>query len=260
MNWQEVTVNIESQSGAVQLAESLAVPRQGALRYFFVGYGVLFLFLSVIGFAPSFHQYFTGEYYFPPFVHVHGALMVGFLALYLTQAVLASRGNLRRHRKLGLAATVLGPAVWISMGVATIVAFRRNDPAGEFAFLTSVLLIQLGVMVLFPVFVTGGLLARRNPDWHRRLMTLASLVLLQAAVDRMHWLPDEGLPMFWHHGIRLYVLLIPLFIFDWLTLRRIHAATLIGTGLIVAMHAVVSYYWENEAWNQLALGFWLWVR
>ena len=88
----------------------------------------------------------------------------------------------------------------------------------------------------------------------------ATLVLLQSALDRMHWLPNEGLPMFWHYGLRLYILMIPLFVFDFVTLRRIHPATLTGSCLVVAMHAVVSFYWEHEGWNQVARGFWMWLR
>jgi hypothetical protein len=92
-------------------------------------------------------------------------------------------------------------------------------------------------------------------------MTLATFVLVQAALDRMHWLPDVGLPGFWETGLRGYVLLLlPLFAFDLSTLRRIHPATLIGAGLIIAMHGVVSFYWADEGWNQLARHAWMGLR
>jgi len=234
--------------------------RPGKSRYFFVALGVLFIAIAIAGFGPSFYEYFTGAFYFPPIVHVHGALMIGWLALYATQAGLASRRNLDLHRRLGVAATVLAPLLWSSMFVATIVAFKRHEPDGEMSFMTAVLLIQLGLIMLFPVFVTWGLLARRRAQWHKRMMTFASLILLQAAVDRMHWLPDEGLPMFWHHGLRLYILMIPLFVFDFVSLRRIHPATLICAGLTVAMHTIVSAYWADAGWNALARAFWIWIR
>lgn len=146
------------------------------------------------------------------------------------------------------------------MGVATIVALQRFDP-DKFAFIVKPLLIQLGSIVVFPVFVTWAVLTRRQAAWHKRLMTFATFVLVQAALDRMHWLPNEGLPMYWHAGLRLYVLLIlPLFIFDIVTLRRIHPATLIGSGIIVAMHGVVSFYWAHQCWNRVARGFWRWLQ
>ena len=119
----------------------------------------------------------------------------------------------------------------------------------------------LGSIVVFPVFVGGAVVARRHPMWHKRLMALATMVLIQAALDRMHWMPESGLPMLWHAGLRLYVLLLlPLLVFDAVTLKRIHPATLSGTAIILTMHAIVSYYWSHEGWHQLARSFWIWLR
>jgi hypothetical protein len=230
------------------------------VRHFFVGLGAFSALLAVVGFGPALVSFFAGQRFIPPIVHVHGIVMMTWVVLFTVQARLAGRGSLERHRQIGWTMTGLAALVWLSMGVATIVALQRFDP-DRFAFLVQPLLIQLGTMVVFPVFVTWGVLARKQAAWHKRMMSFATFALVQAALDRMHWLPDEGLPMFWHFGLRLYVLLVlPLIVFDLLTLRRIHPATVAGTGIVVAMHAVVSYCWSNEAWNQLARSFWLWLR
>ena len=232
----------------------------GASHHFFVGIGAWCIVLAIVGFVPSFQAYFAGEFDIPPIVHVHGALMMSWLVLYTTQARFAARGNLRRHRRMGWLATGLAAAVWISMGVATVAALRHYAP-DEAPFLVKPLLIQLGTLAVFPVFFVGAVLARRQADWHKRLMTLATFVLVQAALDRMHWLPGLDLPGFWETGVRGYVLLLlPLFAFDLATLRRIHPATLLGSGLIVAMHGVVSFYWADEGWNQLARHVWMGLR
>ena len=232
----------------------------GASHHFFVGIGAWCIVLAIVGFVPSFQAYFAGEFDIPPIVHVHGALMMSWLVLYTTQARFAARGNLRRHRRMGWLATGLAAAVWISMGVATVAALRHYAP-DEAPFLVKPLLIQLGTLAVFPVFFVGAVLARRQAGWHKRLMTLATFVLVQAALDRMHWLPGLDLPGFWETGVRGYVLLLlPLFIFDLVTLRRIHPATLLGSGLIVAMHGVVSFYWADEGWNQLARHVWMGLR
>lgn len=247
---------------AVEIGPALktSANRTGWPRYFFVAVGALCILMTLVGFAPSFARHFDGERRIPPIVHLHGAIMMGWLVLYMVQASFAAHGNLGRHRQIGWAAIVLAVSVWISMGVATIGALQRFDP-DALPFLVKPLLIQLGTMAVFPVFVACAVLARRHAGWHKRLMTLATFVLVQAALDRMHWLPDEGLPMFWHAGLRLYVLLLlPLFLFDIVTLRRIHSATLIGSAVIVAMHGVVSFYWSDEGWNQLARGFWIGLR
>ena len=233
---------------------------KGWPRHFFFGIGLFCILLAILGFAPSMVAYFIGEYHFPAIVHAHAVIMLGWLVLFTIQARLVQRGSLATHRRLGIATATWAVLVWLAMGVATIVALKRYDP-DEMAFLVKPLLIQLGTMVVFPAFVISAVIARRHAGWHKRLMALATFVLVQAALDRMHWLPNEGLPMFWHHGVRLYVLLLlPLAVFDIATLRRIHPATLTGAGVIVAMHGVVSFGWDNEGWNQIARGFWMWLR
>lgn len=235
-------------------------PNPGVAHHFFVGIGAWCILLALVGFVPSFQAAFAGEFRIPPIVHVHGAVMMGWLLLYTAQAGLVTRGNLRRHRQMGWLATGWASAVWISMGVATVAALQQYTP-DEAPFLVKPLLIQLGTLVVFPVFFIGAVLARRQAGWHKRLMTLATFVLVQAALDRMRWLPDLGLPGFWETGVRGYVLLLlPLASFDLFTLRRIHPATLLGAGLIVAMHGVVSFYWADDGWNQLARHAWMGLR
>jgi len=89
------------------------------------------------------------------------------------------------------------------------------------------------------------MLARANAGWHRRLMTLATLLLVQAGLDRMRWQPIPGPMLIW-------ALLVPFFVFDIVTTRRVHPATLIGTGLIVSSHLTILMNWGSPAWHEAA--------
>lgn len=227
---------------------------------FFVGVGALCILLAVMGFGPTVYRGLRGDVFIPLAAHVHGAIMTAWLAVFLFQGVLAARGDLTLHRRIGRATRWLAGAVWLSMAITTVTALQRFDP-DRLPFLTQPLLIQIGLMVVFPVFVIWGLIEQRRPEWHTRLMTLATFSLVQAALDRMHWLPHEGLPMFWHNGLRAYVLLfLPLVAFDVVTRRGIHRATLAGIGITLAMHGAVSLYWADAGWNQLARSWWIWLR
>ena len=229
-------------------------------RIFFIGIGVYCILLAVVGFGPNLYANFQGKISFPPIVHLHGALMLAWLTLYTVQATLVARGNLALHRRMGWATVVLAAVIWLFMGATQISALQRYDPE-KFAFILQPMLIGFGQEVVFPVLVIWAVLARQQADWHKRLMTLATFVLMQAALDRMFWLPNEGLPMFWHAGLRLYVLLLlPLFVFDLVRLKRLHPATLIGSALIVAMHGVISFYWNHPGYQRAMGGFWMWLR
>ncbi len=161
-----------------------ATPGADKSRHFFTGLGAWCIVLALLGFGPHVGGSLRGAIVIPPAVHVHAAVMMAWLVLYGGQAWLAARGNLGRHRRVGWAAMALALTVWISMGVATVVALRRFDP-DAFAFLVKPLLIQLGTMVVFPIFVGWAVLVRHRTGWHQRLMTFANFSLVQAALDRM---------------------------------------------------------------------------
>ncbi len=230
------------------------------VRRFFVAIGLWCLLLTIVGFVPNVSRQWAGELSYPPLVHLHALIMLTWLVLFTTQANLMAGGKLQQHRTLGWLATVWAVIVWISMAVGTVEALLRYSP-DTFGFLVQPLLIQLGTIIVFPIIVTVAIFARRHPEWHKRFMMFATFSLVQPALDRMHWLPNEGLPMFWHAGLRLYVLaVLPVVVYDLLTLRRIHPATLSASAILVTLHAIISVYWDDSGWNHSARAFWTWLR
>ena len=76
--------------------------------------------------------------------------------------------------------------------------------------------------------------------------------LTQPGMDRMLWLPAPGYPTT-HWGLDLYVylLLVPLYLYDAITLRRIHPATLWGTAVLLLGHVASNLAWGNPAWHRI---------
>jgi phosphoribosylformylglycinamidine (FGAM) synthase-like amidotransferase family enzyme len=74
---------------------------------------------------------------------------------------------------------------------------------------------------------------------------------MQAAVDRIRFLPRINVVLFVRF-IYLDALLIPLFIYDLLTVRRIHKITIIGVVCILFLQFAVTMAWGSPAWNKLA--------
>ncbi len=220
-----------------------ATLRQGPWRYFFVALAVSYALVAVGGFAP---ELFRGpDLAHPLIAYMHGTLMSAWLLLLIVQTSLAASGVLKWHRTLGLASIGLATLIWVSMGVASVAQLSK------FPFYDT-LLTQLYVMVLFALFFVWGVLARRDASSHKRLLMLATLVLLQAAVDRMDWLPGFGSPEFWPYAMQLDVLIVPLFVFDFVSIKRIHPITLIGTGAILAGQAAISLIMAMPTWHNFA--------
>jgi hypothetical protein len=212
-------------------------------RYFFVIMAAIFPVISLVGFIPSYVAMNAGEFKIHWSAHVHGALMLGWLIIYILQSWLALKGNFKFHRALGLYAVALGIIIWCSMGVASAHALIGNAvPADSFLF--DILLVQLYIMQVFGLFFTWGILVRKNGAAHKRLLFLATLVLMQAAIDRIHLLQAGPLPF-----VCLDLFLIPLFIYDKITLKRIHPITWTGLLVYIVAQVTVIATFGSLAWH-----------
>jgi len=98
-------------------------------------------------------------------------------------------------------------------------------------------------------------LARRSsPGTHKRLMIIATVVLLDAAFARIRWLP--GMPPT-NSGFELMsayqlLLLAPLVVFDLRRTGQIHRASLFGVGLLAVSAIIVNTLWGADWWIQAA--------
>lgn len=204
-------------------------------RTFYLAFAVTAIAAVLIGFSTT---YFIpgprGTLNIPWIVHLHGWLAMAWVLLLLAQVWLVRSGRSRVHRRLGQAALPLGIAIWVS-GIATGVwATRRDLPTlGEAAYSnTSGTAISLTVFLLL---VIAAVAMRRRPDWHKRLVLLATVIVLWPAFFRFrHILPAMPRP-----DIFLGLLLAdsPILIAairDKLRFGRVHSAwKWVGTGVFV---------------------------
>jgi len=200
---------------------------------------------------------------FPLVLHVHAALMGSWLLLLLAQTTLLATGRRALHMQLGVAATVLAPAIVVTglvlvptMYHASWAAAHAANPSlapnavpPKMAFATNIALNQLRVGVLFPVVVAIGLLARRrDAGLHKRMMILATVLPLGAAVSRISWLPTttpaSGLTI----DLLPVLVIAPLFAWDLYRLRRVHGAYLIWFGLLLPCVAIDYVLWNSPWW------------
>lgn len=219
------------------------VRKAGRTNIFFLVYAVLFPVITLIGFLPSYTAMNAGQFSIHWLAHVHGAMMSAWLLVYIAQVALAVVGNFRFHKKLGLLAVALGILIWISMGAVSVRALVGN-PTPLDSFLFDILLVQLYIMQVFGIFFTWGILVRKKAEEHKRLLFLSTLVLMQAALDRVPFL-QSGVLAF----IALDLLLLPLFIYDWITLKRIHKITWIGLFVYIGAQVLVFESFGSSAWH-----------
>ena len=225
-------------------------------RYFFVLLGLFCIFIASIVFVPQFLKFAAGTFPIAWVLNVHGALMGTWLVLFFVQAMLASTGHLALHRKLGAVGIALGFPVWASM---VLVEMRRKvvyplDP--DFSKAYDLDLPGIYVYATFLIFFIGAIYQRRRwPAWHKRFMTFATFVAVQAAEQRIPWLPRFA-PDYWTDAIYLDIcLLVPLIAYDYFSAKRLHPATIAASCVLLGTQGALLIVWGNSGWRHFAYSF-----
>jgi len=185
---------------------------------------------------------------FTGLVHLHGALFTAWVLLFIVQTALVSSRRVAVHRRLGVAGGVLAAAM-VAAGttIAIATAARGSAPPGmdPLAFL----IIPLFDMVLFSIFVATALTLRRDKEAHKRLMLLAYVSIIVAAVGRLPGVLAMGPPGFF--GLS-FLFVVAAMIYDFVSRGRVHKAYLWGGALILVSVPVRLAISGTGAWRSLA--------
>jgi hypothetical protein len=234
--------------------------------YFYAWMAAACLVVAFGGFAPTYWlQLPAGTFVGPPLLHIHGALFSAWTVFLLWQSVLAARGQLRRHRAWGLLGISLATAM-VVVGIATAIHTLQHGLAAGYGDRSrAFVILPLSSIGLFAVFVIAAIANTRRPEAHKRLMLLATISLLQAAIARVFFVLITGGGPGMRPGLGppppMFVALVPsllleLFIvagivYDWRTRGKPHPVWLAGAAI---MTAVILLRWplsNTSAW----LGF-----
>jgi hypothetical protein len=221
-------------------------------RKFYTAIGIAMLFTALFGFGRTYvlglvHGYpstITGRH-LNPTVHLHAAVFTVWLVLFIVQTSLVAAHRVKVHRKLGYFGAAWG-AMMIVVGVMMAVNAARAGAvppgADPFAFMA----IPLGDIATFAIFFIAAVLWRNEKDKHKRLMVLASSILMAAAIAR--WPGVLPLGPFAYYG---FTLLFPAagIVYDRVSRGRVHPVYWWGVALIVVGVPVRLFLLGNPAWQ-----------
>lgn len=224
-----------------------------AVRRFYQSMALAFIATVFAGFARTyFLKSLTGWPASPAVVHWHAALFTGWFVLFLVQATLIDRGRSRSHRRLGVVAVGLAVAM-IVLGLTMTVRGAREGFTGVFPLPSGAPQDAIAFAVqgffdiaLFTSFLAGALWWRGRPDVHKRLMLLATISLLPAALVRI---PLPGLSRLVLAFVLALAFAIAQPLHDRLTRGRIHPVALWGGLAFVASLPLRVVVGRTDAWH-----------
>jgi uncharacterized membrane protein YozB (DUF420 family) len=226
-------------------------------RNFFLIYVALIWLGIFSGFGPQVAKHLrTNAAAYPPIVHIHAAVFVGWLTLLTAQVLLIRSGKLGLHRRLGIAGAALA-ALMIVIGPATAVIVDRLQlalPHPDPGFLV----VQMLDILAFAGLIIPAFIWRKDPTVHKRLILLATLYISDAGFSR--WQGDTMEAWFgngfWGNGAQLYfgsdLLVIGVGLYDWLTRKRLHPAYIAGAAWTAAVQLTVISVYLSPGWAPVA--------
>lgn len=219
-------------------------------HFFFSGMAMLILFTVFLGFA---HSYYLAGIFNAPLpsriIHIHGAAFTCWILLLVTQTSLVAAGRVDAHRKLGIAGFLLA-CLMVVLGVlaATDSLAHRASPAGgdpKFFYM-----IPLSDMLIFATLVFFAFRFRTNAGAHKRLILIATVALMTAAIARWPFAFTRGNPM--TASLTAYLFLLALAVYDWWSTRKVHRATIWAATFLVVIQQIRIPIAKTDAWHAFA--------
>src|SRR5450759_1505748 len=179
--------------GKADMAAVIINPARQKAGYFYVWMAAVCALVAFSGFAPTYWlQLPAGTFVGPPLLHLHGALFFAWTMLLLSQTTLAANGRLDHHRAWGLVGISLATAMVVIGLAAAINTLTTGLAAGYAESARAFLILPVSAISLFAGFFVAAIANIQRPETHKRLILLATISLLQAAIGRVFFVLATG--------------------------------------------------------------------
>lgn len=214
--------------------------------WFYLGFGLFALAVVLIGFSTTYIVPMARRSFSAPWVvHLHGASALGWVLLLILQARLIGTRRTPLHRRIGQIGLPLALIVWAT-GIATAAWAARRDLAELGTAATSSLAGTATGLSLYLLLVIAAIAMRRRPDWHKRLIVLATIQVLWPAFFRFrHLLPMVPQPEIWLAIVLAYLPILVAALRDLGRCGRVHPVWLFVAPALVIEQCVEFAFFDQ---------------
>jgi hypothetical protein len=223
-------------------------------RRFYVVISLVFAALVFWVFAHGYYlKLLFGTPALPLLLHVHGAVMSGWVVLLAVQSGLIAAHRETWHRRLGVFGAFWAGLVVLLGSVTTVHAAAREvrAHAADGPILVTIAGLELIQMMFFAGLVILAIRLRHRTDYHKRLMVLTIACMLPSVLSRLPVASmTNGLIML---GLDAFV--VACVGVDTLRHRRLHPAFAWGGALFIGTFHLALYLLSTPTW--MGFGAWL---
>ena len=223
-------------------------------RLFFTSMGAAIAAVTFWGFSASFYlsPWLTAPPTTPdwsPLLALHGGVFTAWMMLMVVQPMLVASRNLRLHRRLGYAGAAIATAMVVVGNVTAIVAMKvgfrgLGDPMVFYA-------VPFFAINSFAVAVFLAVLWRNRPETHKRLILLANVGIIGAAIARIPLDVIQGGAPFTFMFLPNLITLAGM-LYDWIRRGRVHRVWIWGGLAMLASQILVFLVMGTGWWHGFA--------
>jgi hypothetical protein len=232
-------------------------------RNFYFRMALACMATAFLGFAPTYwmplaHRSFSAS----AVIHIHGLLFFAWTLYFVFQSWLVGSGQTIRHREWGILGVSFATAMTIFGVLAAVNLMKQASALGMREEGIAFAIVPLTGIAFFAVIFTLAILARKKSESHKRLMLLAGISILDAAVARwfLTFLAPPGavgpppVQITIAPALVAYLLLVVAIVRDWRSEGRPHPVYVYGGLALVAIKLLNWPISTTAAWHAFAGG------
>jgi len=216
-------------------------------RYFYLSMGLAMSGLVVWGFSRTVNDHlFHATPARPLLLWMHGTAFATWMVFYIAQSALVRVHKVSVHRTIGWFGAGLAAAMVVLGCTVAVVMTRFDDTVLHQNDVDQFLSIPFADMIIFGACIAAAIYWRKKPEYHRRLVFIATCELMDAAIGRFD---------FWYNHSIFYLgldLLIVLGMMrDWVVDGRVNKVYFYALPAMIVLQNLAIYLWRaNPAWWQ----------
>jgi hypothetical protein len=222
-------------------------PKTFLSRYFYLCMSLVLAALVIWGFSRTVNAHlFHANPPRPLLLWIHGAAFSTWVVFFIAQSALVRARKVSVHRWLGWFGAGLA-AVMVVLGLTIAVVMTRFDSVvlqqkGVEAFLS----IPFVDMISFGSCIAMAIYWRKKPEYHRRLIFIASCQLMDAAIGRSDFMFNHNL---FYPALDCLIALG--MVRDWVVDKSVHKVYLYALPSLILVQSLAIYAWRiNPNWWQ----------